>query len=312
LNKLLIHAQDAEEYAASIGALDLPQLEIVQSNKLTTALDEVGDCNILLGEPKMLAEILHSADKLEWVQSTWAGIDSLCQRDLRQDYQLTGVKDIFGPQISEYVMAYLFAIERGMFEMRENQMDKHWQPIPYRLSRDITIGIIGLGSIGKYVADVARRFGFRVTGLSRSGAACDGVEKVYTNDGLEEFLAEPDYLVAILPATERTKHFINADFLRMMKPSATLINVGRGSLINEKDLIVALQTGVIAAAVMDVFEIEPLLAESPLWLLPNVYITPHFAAASFPQDVVGIFAGNYQRFVQSEPLLHLIDLDRGY
>jgi len=214
--------------------------------------------------------------------------------------------------ISEYVMTYLFALERRVFDMRENQLQKRWQPKPYRLSADLTLGIIGLGSIGRHVAETARRFGIRVTGLNRSGEACAGVETVYTQDRLAEFLAEPDYIVLALPYTANTRHFVNQDVLSMMKPTSVLMNVGRGSVVNEADLVKALETGVIGAAVLDVFETEPLPEQSPLWSMPNVYITPHFAAASFPEDVVGIFIDNYQRFIEREPLSHLIDFERGY
>lgn len=312
LNKLLIFTKDADKYAALIEAAALPQLEITATTDLTAAAELVADCNILLAEPPLANEILDSAERLKWMQSNWAGIDSLCQQGLRRDYQLTTVKDIFGALISEYVMTYLFALERRIFDMRSNQLKKRWQPKPYRLSADITLGIIGLGSIGRHVAETARQFGIRVTGLNRTGNACAGVETVYTQDRLAEFLAEPDYIVLALPYTELTRHFVNADVLQMMKSTAVLMNVGRGSVVDEKDLVTALQTGVIGAAVLDVFETEPLPAQSPLWTMPNVYITPHFAAASFPEDVVEIFIDNYHRFLQSEPLLHLINFERGY
>lgn len=312
MNKLLILTKDAEKYAALIETADLPQLEILATTDLADAAELVADCNILLAEPPMASEILNSAGRLEWMQSNWAGIDALCRDGLRRNYQLTTVKDIFGPLISEYVMTYLFALERRIFDMRTNQLKKHWQPKPYRLSAEITLGIIGLGSIGRHVAETAQRFGIRVIGLNRSGAACAGVDTVYTQEGLADFLAEPDYVVLALPSTAKTRHFVNAEVLSMMKSTSVLMNVGRGSVVNEADLVTALDTGVIGAAVLDVFETEPLPVQSPLWSMPNVYITPHFAAASFPEDVIGIFVDNYQRFLEHEPLMHLIDFERGY
>lgn len=312
MNKLLILTKDAEKYAALIETADLPQLEIFATTDLADAAGLVADCNILLAEPPMASEILNSAGRLEWMQSNWAGIDALCRDGLRRNYQLTTVKDIFGPLISEYVMTYLFALERRIFDMRTNQLQKHWQPKPYRLSSDITLGIVGLGSIGRHVAETARRFGIRVTGLNRTGAACECVETVYTQEHLADFLAELDYVVLALPSTAKTRHFVNAEVLSMMKSTSVLMNVGRGSAVNEDDLVTALDTGVIGAAVLDVFETEPLPVQSPLWSMPNVYITPHFAAASFPEDVIGIFVDNYQRFLEHEPLMHLIDFERGY
>lgn len=305
-NKLLILTEDADRFIPLIETAGLPQLDIV------SAVELVSDCNIILGEPPMISELIASARDLEWVQSSWAGIDSLCQPAMRRDYQLTGVKGIFGALISEYVITYLYALERQIFEMRDNQLKKHWRPRPYRLSKDIKLGIVGLGSIGQHLAHTARQLGLQVSGLNRSGQQCEAIEKVFKADALAEFLADLDYVVLTLPATPATRNFINADVLRMMKSSAVLINVGRGNIVNENDLVAALQQGEIGGAVLDVFTTEPLPEDSPLWSLPNVYITPHFAAASFPEDVVEIFVENYQRFIQQKPLLHRIDFELGY
>lgn len=312
MNKLLILTEDADEFVPLVVAADLPQLKIVSACHIGLAAELVEDCNIILGEPPLVSEVIASARKLEWIQSSWAGVDSLCQTAMRRDYQLTGVKGIFGAQITEYVITYLYALERRIFEMRDNQLKKHWQPSSYRLSRDIKLGIVGLGSIGQQLARTTRQMELQVTGLNRSGRDDGVVEKVYTVDALADFLAELDYVVLTLPATPATRHFVNADFLRMMKSSAVLINVGRGDIVNQDELVHALQKGEIGAAVLDVFAIEPLPTDSPLWGLPNVYVTPHFAAASFPEDVVKIFTENYHRFMQRAPFLHLIDFELGY
>jgi phosphoglycerate dehydrogenase-like enzyme len=312
VNRLLILSPDAAKYTSLIGASDLQQLEIVTANDAASASTSIASCNIILGEPLLVSEVLESAKRLEWVQSSWAGVDHFCQPGLRRDYVLTGVKGIFGPLISEYVMTYLFALERRVFTMRSNQAEKHWQPLSYRPSREIVLGIIGLGSIGRHLARSARHFGIRVTGLNRSGRPCDDVEKVYTADDLAEFFEEPDYVVLTLPDTPQTRHFINADVLKMMKSSAVLMNVGRGSTINEADLVNALRQGIIGGAVLDVFETEPLGQDNPLWQLPGVYVTPHNAATSFPEEIAGIFVDNYQRFLQKKALRHVIDFDLGY
>jgi phosphoglycerate dehydrogenase-like enzyme len=312
MNRLLILAEDADNYLNMIRAAGLPELDVVAATGQRLAMQQVADCNIILGEPALIEEVLPSATQLQWVQSSWAGVDRLCQPRLRNDYVLTGVKDIFGALITEYVMTYLFALERNMFAMRVDQASRRWHPRPYRLAKEITLGIIGLGSIGQHLARTATDFGIRVIGLNRSGKSCEAVETVYTEENLAEFLAEPDYLVLTLPDTPETRHFINSGTLAMMKSSAVLINVGRGSIVNENDLVTALQQQQIAAAVLDVFETEPLPEDSQLWGLPNVFVTPHVAAASFPQDVIEIFVENYGRFTRSEPLLHLIDFERGY
>ncbi len=312
MNRLLILAEDAEKYAHLVHAVDLEQLQIGQTDDLESAISQIVDANIVLGDPPLIGEVLSTAGCLQWVQSSWAGVDQLCQPQLRRDYVLTGMKDVFGPMISEHVMTYLFALERRLFEMRANQVEKIWEPFTYRSSEDIVLGIIGLGSIGQHLAKTARQFGIRVTGLNLSGKPCAEVEQVFSWASMADFLAEPDYVVITLPDTPQTRHCINAEVLGMMKPVAVLINVGRGSVVNENDLIVALRQNTIGGAVLDVFECEPLSADNPLWHLPNVYITPHTAAVSLPEVVVKKFVANYHRFLRQEPLLDVIDFVHGY
>lgn len=312
MNKLLILSADAEKYDTLIRKAGLQQLEINVASDIKLARELVASCNIVLGDPPLLAEVLASADNLAWMQSGWAGVEQLCLPGLRRDYVLTNAKGIFGPSISEYVMTYLFSFERQVFRMRSNQLNKRWQPLAYRPAKEVTLGIIGLGSIGRELALTARRFGVRVIGLNRSGTACEEVEKVYTVDDLRGFLTEPDYVVLTLPATSQTNDLINTDTLKMMKPSTILINVGRGNSVNEADLVYALRNGIIGGAVLDVFEKEPLDRDSPLWSLDNVYITPHTSAISFPGDISEIFIENYHRFVRRKPLLHVVDFELGY
>lgn len=312
VNRLLILSTDATEYADLIGVAGLPQLEISTAVDAGSARALVTNCNIILGDPPLVGEVLALAEKLEWVQSSWAGVDQVCRAGLRRDYTLTNAKGMFGPLVGEYVMTYLFALERKLFRMRSNQDEKRWQPLAYRPAKEIKLGIIGLGSIGRQLAVTARYFGIRVTGLNRSGKPCDGVEKVYTAHDLGGFLEPLDYVVLTLPATPQTRHFINAHVLQMMKPSVVLMNVGRGNAINEADLIHALREGVIGGAVLDVFENEPLARESPLWLLPNAFITPHTSAISFPDEIASVFIENYKRFMRREPLLYVVDFELGY
>ncbi len=312
VNKLLILSANAADYAALVEAADLPQLETHIATDTAAAADLVADCNMILGDPRMVSLVIEEAHKVTWVQSMWAGVNTLCGGGLRRDYVLTGVRNVFGAQMTEYVISYLFGLERGVFTTRENQSKRCWQQLPYRHSRDITVGFIGLGSIGRHIARKLRQLGLRVTGLNRTGAACNEVEAVFSIDRIGEFLSEPDYLVMSLPETAHTKGFIDTGKLQLMKPTAVLINVGRGSTIVEQDLVEALREGVIGGAVLDVFEQEPLAKNNPLWELPNVFVTPHHAALSFPGDISAIFIENYHRYINQEPLLHVVDFDAGY
>jgi len=312
VNRLLVLSAEADQYTELIQAADLHHLEIRSASDTGSARPLVAGCNMILGDPPLISKLLPSAERLEWVQSGWAGVDDLCREGLRRDYTLTNAKGIFGPLVSEYVMTYLFGFERRVFDMRSNQLNQNWQPLPYRPSNEISLGIIGLGSIGRHLALTARHFGIQVTGLNRSGKPCDEVEKIYTTERLDGFLKNLDYIVLTLPATPQTTHLIDKDVLSLMKPSSILINVGRGNSINEEHLAHALRKGVISGAVLDVFETEPLHQDSPLWQLPNVWVTPHTSANSFPEDITGIFIENYQRFLRREPLLHVVDFELGY
>lgn len=312
MKKLLILSSEADQYERLIVAAGLPDLHIQASSSVASAVGMAGDCEIILGEPQLVSQVLASANQLRWVQSCWAGVDALCQPGLRRDYLLTGVGGQFGRLISEYITGYLFALERGFFEMRANQLERNWQPLAHRRPRDLTVGIIGLGSIGQHLAKMVSAFGFRISGMNTSGKPCPHVDQVYTQSHSDEFFADADYVVVTLPATPQTRHFINAKVLQSMQSSAVLMNVGRGSVVDENALIQALQQSEIRAAVLDVFETEPLPAQSPLWSMPNVYVTPHVSAMSFPEDIVAVFKQNYRRYLNNESLPHVVDFERGY
>jgi len=312
MNQLLILTRDAEEYFQLLQECELPDLEIVSCIHEDNAREALRNSNIALGEPAMIARVLDDARCLEWVQSTFAGVDPLCISGLRRDYILTGVKTVYGPTMSEYVFAYILALERHLFETRKNQGSKAWVQMPYRRLKGLTMGICGLGSIGTHVAQTAVYFGMRVVGFKRSPGEFPFVERVYTGSSFGEFLGLLDYLVLTLPRTGETTGLINSETLKKMKPSAVLINVGRGNAVVERDLVGAIKDQVIRGAVLDVFEEEPLPPDSPLWELPNVIITPHISAIDFPNDIVPIFYDNYRRFLEKRPLQYVVDFQRGY
>lgn len=300
------------EYQRLIAAAGLPDLHVQAASSVASGAAMVRDCEIVLGEPTLVSQVLDAAKQLQWVQSCWAGVESLCLPDMRSDYLLTGVEGKFGHLISEYISGYLFALERGFFAMRANQLQQCWQPLPHRRTQELTVGIVGLGSIGQHLAGVLAGFGFRVTGMNTTGQPCEDVEQVYALENCDEFFGAVDYLVITLPSTPQTRHFLNTETLRKLPPDSVIMNVGRGSVIDENALINALQKGEIRAAVLDVFETEPLPPQSPLWAMPNVYVTPHVSALSFPQDVVEVFKQNYLRYLNNESLQHVVDFERGY
>lgn len=312
MKNLLILSAHADDYFNLLQEYKFSELEIVACSDEYKARKSIRNSNIVLGDPTLVVKILHEARCLEWVQSTFAGVDALCAEGLRRDYILTGVKGIHGPLISEYVFAYILAIERHLFETRENQSAKAWVDTPYRSLNGLTLGIAGLGSIGKQLVKTARHFGMRVVGFKRTPAGISGVERVFTGSSLGEFLGLLDYLVLVLPHTSATTGLINYEALKKLKSSAVIINVGRGNVIVAADLIRALKNRLIRAAVLDVFEEEPLPADSPLWDLTNAFITPHNSALSFPRDIIQVFFKNYQRFLENKQLYYVVDFTRGY
>ncbi|MCB1856950.1 MAG: D-2-hydroxyacid dehydrogenase [Gammaproteobacteria bacterium] len=311
-NYLLIVGSDFDEYLRLLGDGALPGLEVRGFDNQAQAQAWLPRANILLGPPGMISALLDQTPRLQWVQSTYAGVEPLCRPGLRRDYLLTGVKGLFGPLMSEYVFGYILAIQRRLFDMRQQQREHRWQPIPYRSLRGLVLGICGLGSIGMHLAETGASFAMRVTGYRRTPSPCPAVERTYSGSELGDFLAELDYLVLALPDTPDTRHIIDRGALERMKASAVIINVGRGSSIVETDLSWALQQRRLAGAVLDVFAHEPLPAASPLWDMPGCIVTPHISALSFPADIVALFARNYRRFITGRPLEYRVNFERGY
>ncbi|MEC8357310.1 MAG: D-2-hydroxyacid dehydrogenase [Pseudomonadota bacterium] len=266
---------------------------------------------IVLGRPDFLAQLMDTAPPVRWVQSTWAGVTPLIQHAYK-DYVLTGVKGIFGQQMSEYVLTHLLAHEGRLRQRWQSQQSGLWDNRVSGSLCDKTLGIMGTGSIGAAVAESCAALGVRCTGLNSSGRSHAAFQQVFAPGELTEFLQDADYVLGLLPDLPSTTGLLNARAFESMKKDALLINVGRGNLIVEDDLVQALKTQKIAGAVLDVFQQEPLPAESALWSAPDLTITGHISAVSRPDDIAGLFLQNYERYCSGQALLHIIDFDKGY
>lgn len=309
---LLILSTNAESYKQYIDAYDLPNLSIHSCSSIEEAKPYLTHVTIMLADPAFAKEVVGEMPKLQWLQSTWAGVNALIEDGLRQDYSLTGVKGIFGALMSEYIFGYILGLERNITFHQQAQLQRSWTPkLPGRL-KDKTIGIMGTGSIGQHIAGTAQHFGMQVLGFSYSGNSKPNFEKCFPIEQLHRFLSDCDYVVCTLPDTSATTNLLNQAAFEVMKPSAWLINVGRGVVVDETALLDALNNKVIAGAVLDVFVEEPLSSKHPFWQQENVVITPHISAPSFPQDVVDIFVDNYKRFVEGQNLKFEIDFQKGY
>ena len=308
---VLVLAHDAADYLPILEGQLGDETRVNIATDSEAAMDVYDGEPVILGEPDLVAAILRSLPDVDWVQSGWAGITPLLNCG-RSDFLLTGIKDLFGPQMAEYVFAYLLARELRILERLEKQSAKVWWEASSGSLNKKTLGVMGTGSIGKVIARTGRHFGMEVQGFSRTGSPAEPFEKVYGGDQLSEFLRPLDYLVAVLPDTAATRHLLGDKEFAGMKNSCYLVNVGRGSLIDEAALARALNANELAGAVLDVFDSEPLPRESSLWHAPNLVVTGHVAAISRPQDIVSIFVENYWKYCKGERLNNLVDFERGY
>ncbi len=313
MTKVLLLSRYADEFRRLIEAADLPALEKLAATKdAAEALTLGSDFDVVFGEPALIRLVLAALPNLRWVQSIWAGVEPLLDPSLRRDYVLTNARGVFGALMSEYVFGYLLLHERRIFERFQAQQEKHWDHTRTGSLRGKTIGLLGVGSIGAHLAQTAKHFGMTVRGYTRSSEACPAVDVYYHGSALLDFATGLDYLVSVLPNTASTRRIVDAPLLDCLPAHAVFINVGRGATVDEFALIDALENHKLALAVLDVFEQEPLPTDHPFWRTSNLLMTFHTSAPSFPADLSQLFIENYQRYANGQPLLHLVDFERGY
>lgn len=253
------------------------------------------------------------ATSVRWFQSTGAGVDDLVSdKTIPENIILTRIVNQFGTFISEYVFTYLLYLLKDVPRMRQSQLERHWDSFISETLAGKTIGIAGLGSIGAEIVRKARAFDMNVYGLSFSGKNASLVDCHFTPEEWVTFVSDLDYLVLTLPLTDDTYHIIDKDILLAMKSDACLVNVGRGALINEIDLYSIMQSGHLHAAVLDVFETEPLPKDHAFYTMPNVYVTSHLSGPSTIEGVSRFFIDNVKKFLNEQPLQGLVDRKRMY
>lgn len=264
-------------------------------------------------------EALRPEGRLRWVQTTTAGVDHVLNAELiaAEHVMITCIKGPPGPLMAEHAVLLMLALARN-FPLYVKNQEHHiwrregqeWPPLHGK-----TVAILGLGSSGGNLARVCKvGFGMTVLGMSRSRRDHPHVDQHFHRDDLPALLPKADFVVLCLPRTPQTTHIIDATALQAMQPSAFLVNVSRGALIDEEALIVAMRAGSIAGAGLDVTAHDPIPKESPLWELPNTIITPHIATETLQMSdaVVEFWCENVRRFADNEPLLGLMDRQAGY
>ena len=304
--KLLVLDEDYRQYQKLLAAAGLTADAGADPANFRASYD------VLLAQPDLAARYLRQGGQVPWIQSTWAGVDALVAEARSAGATVTGLKGIFGPQMAEYVFAYLLTEARSIALFRSQQEAASWVPRYPKTLVGKTMSILGTGTIGAHIASVAKSFGMQTLGISRSGQPVENFDAVGSVDEMLEMLTGSDVLVNALPGTAQTRGILNGELLNVLSPDATLFNLGRGAALCEQGLRAWLENHNSARAVLDVFAEEPLPADHWLWQNAQVSITPHISAVSFPDDVISVFLDNFQRRQQGNNLAHVVDLESGY
>lgn len=311
MKKLVILSRDAHLYRQHIEKSNVHPVELLWAGAENCPTNILSKAQILLAEPDLAADVLTQCHQLEWLQSTWAGVSPVLSSPA-QDFVLTGVKDVFGKQMREFVFAYILHFSRNIGGFQKQQQKALWQPPKVTNLYGKKLGIMGVGSIGKEVAKLAKSFDLTVKGFTHSKRDCPDIDSYYSHDEIEAFCDSLDYLVCLLPDTKSTRHILCKRTLSFLPKYCVLINAGRGQTIDDTALIDALHKNRLKAAVLDVFSLEPLPAEHPFWRMPNVHITQHTAALSLPEDIVKIYSENLSLFLNRQPLKYAVNRQTGY
>ncbi|HUS18621.1 MAG TPA: D-2-hydroxyacid dehydrogenase [Terriglobales bacterium] len=301
---------------------DFPEHAVLQTSSYDDLGDAVSDADILLGwsiRPDQFAR----ARRLQWIHSSAAAVHQLMFPELiNSPVVVSNSRSVHAPVVAEHALALVFALAKRLPQCRDYQHSATWaqqaifeEKPTVRELRDSTVCLIGLGSIGREFSQRARALGMRVIAVREHPEKGTGdADQVFGRDQLNHALSLADFVVLAAPLTTATHHIINAASLAAMRPHSYLINVGRGPLIDDSDLVSALREKRIAGAALDVFAEEPLPASSPYWQMKNVLITPHIAAVSDKlwERQYALISENLKRFLAHQPLQGIVDKSKGY
>jgi len=298
---------------------DKVTLELVGDKE--NLLGAVRDADIMLVDRMFDKEVFLAAKKLKWVHVIWAGVEGyLFPEFVDSPVILTSSSGVHRIPVSEMIIAMMLMLAKRLYKFMRFQLEGKWirpisdELIPNELA-DKTAGILGLGNIGMETAWKAKCLGMKVLALQRKPIRRPTyVDEILGPKDLDYLLSESDYLIITVPLTRETYHMISEGELKLMKPSAYVINVSRGAIIDHAALIKALKEGWIAGAGLDVFEEEPLPEDSEFWRLENVVITPHISGWTphYDDRVVKIFCENLARYLDGKPLINVVDKKAGY
>jgi phosphoglycerate dehydrogenase-like enzyme len=321
----ILSARYREEDLARIRAA-APRARLVNVSLEGLSDSPLDDVEVLLRGPMptpTFDRLLARCPRLRWVHSATAGVERVLTEDAAErGLIITNARGVFSEPIAEYTLMMILSVVRRLPELFELQRERTWQPLPARELRQVTIGIVGLGSIGRNVARLALAFGARVIGTRKepdqrkdfTEPIPDGMARVLGHDQLPELLAESDFVVLAVPLTAETDRLMNGPRLAQMKPGSWLINVARGGLVDQRALLRALRSGPLEGAVLDTIWEEPLPPSSPLWDAPGLIITPHtsWSSGRVLDRSIELFCDNLVRYRDGRELLNLVDPAAGY
>lgn len=308
------------------GVCDVPGLSGLQgeatlrfAQSAAELREAIRDAEILLGwdfRAKALREAWPGARRLRWVHWGGAGVDALLFPELVESaVRITNARGVFDRAMAEYVLGLIIAFTKHFHETWSLQSERRWRHRLTDTAHGKRVLIVGAGSIGRAIARLCAGAGMLVEGVGRRARSPDpDFGRVHASGSLGAALPEADFVVVVAPLTPQTRGLISTEELRLMKASARLLNVGRGPIVDEGALIEALDAGEIAGAALDVFEEEPLPAESPLWAMPNVIVSPHMSGDfhGYADALAAVFLGNYRRYLAGERLVNEVDKKLGF
>ncbi|RJP23937.1 MAG: MBL fold metallo-hydrolase [Candidatus Omnitrophota bacterium] len=315
-NKILVRGIDADKIRAL--KLVAPNVEFVKADSNREVLEKIADVDGMLGF--IDEEQFKAAKKLRWVHSIMAGVNGyLFPEFVNSDVVLTNARGMHGAPIADHVIGMTLMFSKGLaVHYKQQILNPRFRQVPnYKLTElsGKTMLILGLGGIGRQVAQRAAGFDMRILAIDPKKMDKPAyVRHIGAPDELDALLPEADYIVSCVPLTEHTYKYINRQRFAIMKPNVIFINIGRGQTVDQEALIEALQSGQIAGAGLDVADPEPLPSDHPLWKMENVIITPHMSGRTVEKDVRVwyLFRENVRRFVNGEPLLNVVNKSAGY
>ncbi len=296
---------------------DFPDCEILDGRNDEICRGRLKDATIIYGFPP-LERLSSEAKSLRWLQLASAGVPRrLCPTARDLGLTVTNLAGLYGPTIAEHALAMMLMIARQLHTVVRQQQERKWDRKIRETMVDLagrTVAIVGVGNIGRHVARLSKAFGMRVIGCRRTVQDTPSIDRIYSCKDLKSMLAEADFVVVAAPLTTSTEGMIGSDEFKAMKPGCFFVNVSRGAIADESALLVALQSGQVAAAALDAFAVEPLADDHLFWDMPQVVVSPHYSGETVNLSTMPAerFIRNLRSWQRNGELEGVVNLDQGY